>query len=222
MNPGPLEEQPVIFTAEQSPATAPLLRNEDVSSRVAVLLSSLGKNSHGVTPVFRTLHLSPKGLWRIPFKSHIVVGSVSSFLELQYPHPFVLCYCDTDCEPSHSFLISDPNMQVFFFDSSIKDFSNTVYIKSPPLEFYRWVAHHQKCRHCVHLATLQVHAAGRVHVQVLLIGGSVWEVGARAGFRSESHHLFTQSPLLVPVPPNLCFRTKGRPFNSHPAFLSHL
>lgn len=48
--------------------------------------------------MFRPLHLSPEGLWKIPLKSHIVVGSVSSFLELQYPHPFVLCYCDIEAQ----------------------------------------------------------------------------------------------------------------------------
>lgn len=145
-----------------------------------MLLSSQGKNCHGVTPVFRPLLLFLEGLWRIPLKSHVVVGCVSSFLGLQYPHPCVLCYRDVDCEPSHSFLISDP----LGSDSSIKEFSNTVYIKSPPLEFYRRVTHQQTCRHRVLLATLQVHAVGHVHVQVPLTAGSVWEAGARAGFRS--------------------------------------
>lgn len=55
---------------------------------VVMLLSNLGKNSHGATPVFRPLHMSPEGLWRIPLKSHIVVGPVSSFLEPALFPPF--------------------------------------------------------------------------------------------------------------------------------------
>lgn len=66
----------------------------------------------------------------------------------------------------------------------MEDFSNTgYYIKSPPLELFRRVTHKRKYRRGVLLATLQVHAVGHVHVQAPLTGGSVWEMGGRAGFR---------------------------------------